>query len=142
MMSMRASVEVRVPLLSEPLVELGLGLCHRFKTDGRCGKLVLRELARRWLPESVATHPKHGFSIPLDVMATASFHEMLADRLLGNGSRISAFISTERVGEWLGAFHRAGGGQHGGTISREGVYQRLFILLALELWLGRARLTW
>lgn len=142
MMSMRASVEVRVPLLSEPMVELGLGLCHRFKTDGRCGKLVLRELARRWLPESVATHPKHGFAIPLDVMATASFYEMLADRLLGNGSRISAFISTERVGEWLGAFHRAGGGQHGGAISRGGVYQRLFILLALELWLGSARLTW
>src|SRR2546426_12455419 len=45
MMSMRASIEVRVPMLDEELVALGLTLPHRLKTDGHRGKVVLRELA-------------------------------------------------------------------------------------------------
>src|SRR3989441_8120690 len=52
MMSMLASIEVRVPLLDEDVVLCGLRLPHRLKTDGRNGKLVLRRLARRWLPEN------------------------------------------------------------------------------------------
>src|SRR6184192_1547674 len=80
MMSMRASIEVRVPLLDEDVVALGLTLPHRLKTDGRSGKLVLRTLARRWLPHQVARHPKHGFSIPLDVMVGPQVHAALDDR--------------------------------------------------------------
>src|SRR5438094_224438 len=68
MMSMRASIEVRVPMLDEDVVALGLTLPHRLKTDGTTGKQVLRALAHRWLPPVVAAHPKHGFAIPVDVM--------------------------------------------------------------------------
>src|SRR2546429_281710 len=68
MMSMRASIEIRVPMLDEELVAQGLSLPHALKTDGRTGKLVLRELAARWLPRPVVAHPKHGFTVPLDVM--------------------------------------------------------------------------
>ncbi|MEP7228324.1 MAG: asparagine synthase (glutamine-hydrolyzing), partial [Gemmatimonadales bacterium] len=71
MMSMRAGIEVRVPMLDEELVGLALSLPHRLKTDGQIGKLVLRDVARQWLPPEVASHPKHGFSIPLDVMVRA-----------------------------------------------------------------------
>jgi Asparagine synthase len=39
MMSMLASIEVRVPLLDERVVELGLSIPHRLKTDGERGKL-------------------------------------------------------------------------------------------------------
>ena len=35
MMSMRAGIEVRVPLLDEHVVALGLALPHRLKTNGR-----------------------------------------------------------------------------------------------------------
>ena len=60
MMSMLASIEVRVPMLDERVVEFGLSLPHRLKTDGRRGKLVLRALAEKWLPPVVANHPKIG----------------------------------------------------------------------------------
>src|SRR3989454_12080937 len=73
MMSMRASLEVRVPLLDEAMVTLGLALPHRLKTDGRRGKRGARELARRWLPRRVADHPKHGFQIPLHGMVPPAF---------------------------------------------------------------------
>ncbi len=142
MMSMRASIEVRVPLLDEAVVAQGLRLPHRLKTDGRTGKLVLRALARQWLPESVVTHPKKGFRIPLDRLATPDFHTMLGDLLLSRDARVSPFIAHDLRAQWLTQFKAAGDGNNSGAISREGLYQRIFILLALELWLRKHHLQW
>jgi len=144
MMSMRASIEVRVPLLDEDVVALGLSLPHRLKTNGRSGKLVLRTLARRWLPPEVARHPKHGFTIPLDVMVGHQVHAALDDVLLSPRARTRAMVDPALVRGWLDAFRhpRAENGSGGGTISRGGLYQRVFTLLALELWLGDYHLSW
>jgi len=144
MMSMRASIEVRVPLLDEDLVALGLVLPHRLKTDGRRGKIVLRELAARWLPPDVAAHPKHGFTIPLDVMVPPDFHVVLDDLLLARDARTRYMFDARLVGTWLQLFRQArqAGGGTGGTISRAGLYQRVFMLLALELWLREQGLSW
>ena len=140
-MSMRASIEVRVPLLDEDVVELGLTLPHRLKSDGREGKLLLRALARQWLPSSVARHPKHGFSIPIDVMATPAFHSMLGDLLLGDDACTGWFLNRALVRDWLTKFRRAGI-ESGGMISREGLYRRVFMVLSLELWMRDHRLAW
>ena len=142
MMSMRAGIEVRVPLLDEELVALGLTLPHRFKTDGREGKLVLRALAREWLPRPVTRHPKHGFSIPLDVMATPAVHTLLEDLLLGSDARTGWFLNRALIRAWLGKFRQAADGDRGGAISREGLYQRVFMLLSLEQWMRDYQLSW
>ena len=112
------------------------------KTDGRKGKRVLRALAARWLPPHVAQSPKRGFSIPLDVMAPPDLHTALEDLLLGPGARTQDCTDAAVVRAWLRGFRRAGGGGHGGTISREGLYRRLVSVLALELWLRDYRLAW
>jgi len=142
MMSMRASIEVRVPLLDEHVVDVGLTLPHSLKTDGRNGKLVLRALAARWLPTHVARSGKRGFSIPLDVMAPPELHTALADLLLGPDARTTACTDPAVVRGWLDGFRRAGNGDHAGTLSREGLYRRLISVLALELWLRDYRLAW
>ena len=142
MMSMRASIEVRVPLLDEAVVALGLTLPHRLKTDGRTGKLVPREVARRWLPKEVAHHPKHGFHMPLDVMVPSDVYPALEDLLLGPDARTGAVLDRELPRGWLAAFQAARNGAHGGRISRAGLYQRIMTLLSLELWLRDHRLTW
>jgi len=142
MMSMRASIEVRVPMLDEDVVALGLTLPHRLKTDGTTGKQVLRALAHRWLPPVVAAHPKHGFAIPVDVMVPDAFYEILADFLLSRDARTGGFLAPEVVRQWLYAFRRARDGHYLGTISRGGLYQRVFIVLALELWMREHHLSW
>ena len=142
MMSMRASIEVRVPMLDEDVVALGLTLPHRLKTDGATGKQVLRALAQRWLPPVVAAHPKHGFAIPVDVMVPDAFYEILADFLLSRDARTGGFLAPEVVRQWLYAFRRARDGHYLGTISRGGLYQRVFIVLALELWMREHHLSW
>src|SRR5437016_1033246 len=144
MMSMRASIEVRVPLLDEDVVALGLSLPHRLKTNGRSGKLVLRTLARHWLPREVARHPKHGFSTPLDVMVGPQVHAALDDVLLSPRARTRCVVDDALVRGWLDAFRRPRpeNGSGGGSISRGGLYQRVFTLLALELWLADHGLSW
>jgi len=141
MMSMRASIEVRVPLLDEDLVELGASLPHRLKAEGRTGKRVLRALAHRWLPRTVANHPKQGFSVPLDVMVLPGFHDALDGLLLGTDARTGPLLDGGVVRRWLGDF-RSGASRAGGEISRGGLYQRVFTALALELWLREYQLTW
>ncbi len=142
MMSMRAGIEVRVPMLDEKLVGLALSLPHRLKTDGRIGKLILRDLARRWLPPEVASHPKHGFTIPLDVMVRQDFHDALGDLLGSADSRTGAFLDRGLVSDWLRQFRAAMHAPGGGIVSREGLYLRVLMLVALELWLRDQGLTW
>jgi asparagine synthase (glutamine-hydrolysing) len=141
MMSMRAGIEVRVPLLDEDLIALALSLPHALKTDGRTGKLVLRDVAEKWLPPEVASHPKHGFTIPLDIMVRADFHDAVGDLLDAPGSRTARFLAPGVVRNWLGQFRR-GDRTTGGAISREGLHLRIFMLVALELWLRDRGLTW
>jgi len=142
MMSMRAQIEIRVPMLDERMVELGLQLPHRLKTDGSKGKIVLRAIADRWLPKSIARLPKHGFMIPLDTAFRSDFDTMLRDVLLGQGARIRTFFRTDRISDWLTRFEQSRVGRFGGVVSREGIYNRLFIALGLELWMQRYRLSW
>jgi asparagine synthase (glutamine-hydrolysing) len=143
MMSMLSGVEVRVPMLDEELVGLGLRLPHALKTDGRAGKLVLRALARHWLPPRVAAHPKHGFGIPLDRMLAPEFHTALGDVLLSPAARVRGVLDTSLIEFWLQQLAQVRqGNSTTTTISREGLYQRVFIVLALELWLREHRLSW
>jgi asparagine synthase (glutamine-hydrolysing) len=142
MMSMLASIEVRVPMLDEEVVAAGLALPHRLKTDGQTGKLVLRDIARGWLPDVVTNHRKMGFRIPLDRMVTPQFHELLADLLLASSTRSSKFLNRGVVEKWLRQFQQAQTITQGGAISREGLYQRIIILLALELWMREHHLNW
>jgi asparagine synthase (glutamine-hydrolysing) len=142
MMSMRAGIEVRVPMLDEEMIGLALSLSHREKTDGRVGKLVLRDIAADWLPAEVASHPKHGFTIPLDVLVREDFHDAVGDLVGAADSRTANVLDRQLVGGWLHRFREATNGSVGGTISREGLYLRVFMLLALELWMRDQELTW
>lgn len=142
MMSMLASIEIRVPLLDEEVVACGLRLAHQHKTDGKKGKLLLREIARQWLPAEVADHRKQGFSIPLDKMATPSFHQFLHDTLLSPTAKTRVFLRRNLIEDWLRKFQQAQAGDAAGEISREGIYQRIVILLSLELWMTEHNLNW
>jgi asparagine synthase (glutamine-hydrolysing) len=63
-MSMAHSLEVRPPFLDHRIVEFAAGLPRRLKIRGGTQKVVLRELMRGKLPESVLNREKTGFDIP------------------------------------------------------------------------------
>lgn len=62
--SMAHSLEVRVPLLGNPVADVALPLHADVKLAGG-PKAILTALARRHLPAGVWDRPKHGFSVPV-----------------------------------------------------------------------------
>jgi len=63
--SMRHSLEVRVPFLDHPLVELMAGVPEDLKVHGWTKKVLMREAFRSLLPASILNRRKVGFSVPL-----------------------------------------------------------------------------
>jgi hypothetical protein len=129
-------------MLDEAFVDVGLTLPHRLKTNGREGKRVLRALAQRWLPEPVVRHPKHGFHIPPEILATAAISNACGDLLLGSDARVGRFLNRALISDWVNRVRGKNGRPTGGDVSHGGLFQRVFTLLSLELWLRDFGLNW
>lgn len=128
--SMKESLEVRVPMLDEDLFAFGLTLPHRLKVKGHMCKRVLRGVADRVLPEDVARKPKLGFGVPIDTWVDSEFKVRLKENLLGPASKLSEFFVPEVYRPIIQAFcdgHPCYG------ISRQGLYQRAIVFLAVQL---------
>lgn len=63
-LSMAHSLEARVPLLDNEIIDLALGFDWNLLTDGETGKKVFRDAIRDWVPPLVADKPKMGFGPP------------------------------------------------------------------------------
>ena len=130
--SMRASLEVRVPMLDEDLFAFGLTLPHRLKWHHGSGKRVLRAVARQRLP-AVADLPKHGFGVPVDRWVDAAFRSRVREEL-SPSSRIHDYLNPSATAPLVAAFCTETQVQ---GLTREGQYQRVFMLLALHLALSQ-----
>jgi len=128
--SMRESLEVRVPMLDENFFSYGLSLPHRLKVEGQTCKKVLREIGKRHLPPAVAKKPKMGFGIPVDRWVDSDFKMKLRETLLGRSSRLSEYFYLDTYRPIIEAF--CDGVEHS-DISRQGLYQRAIMLLAVHL---------
>src|SRR5207253_1570891 len=128
--SMKESLEVRVPMLDEDLFTFALSLPHWLKVSGRTGKKVLREVAKRRLPQAVAAKPKRGFEIPVDTWVEDDFKARVRDSLLSPSSMLSEFFRPEIYRPVVQAFcdDRPYPG-----ISRQSLYQRAIMLLSVQL---------
>ena len=64
--SMANSVEIRVPFLDQSIVEYTMSLSTKsVYRDGEL-KWILKQLARRYVPDSIIDRQKQGFSVPLE----------------------------------------------------------------------------
>jgi asparagine synthase (glutamine-hydrolysing) len=128
--SMRHGLEIRVPMLDEDLFAFGLSLPHSLKVTGRTCKSVLRGVAKRRLPPDVANKPKMGFGIPMDTWVDRDFKTRVNDVLLGASSRLPEFFQPAAYGPLVNAFCQDGVSR---GMSRVGLYQRVTMLLSLQL---------
>jgi asparagine synthase (glutamine-hydrolysing) len=63
-LSMANSLEARVPLLDNEVVDLALSTSWDLLTDGRTGKIAFRDAIGSWLPSEIVHKPKMGFGPP------------------------------------------------------------------------------
>jgi asparagine synthase (glutamine-hydrolysing) len=128
--AMNSSVEVRYPFLDDDVIAFLARLHPRWKLHGLTNKYVLRLLAERWLPKSIAWRPKAMFRAPMD-----AFHldnaPRFVDQLLGpEALRATGYFDPEAVDHWrsrLTAMRPASG-------ARTAVEMGLVGVLATQLW--------
>ncbi|MCC7492313.1 MAG: asparagine synthase (glutamine-hydrolyzing) [Fimbriimonadaceae bacterium] len=80
-MSMAASIEVRVPLLDNAVLDFVARVPVEYKLPGRQSKPLLRRLARRQLPPGVSGLKKRGFTPPLPIWLRADGGRFLREAL-------------------------------------------------------------
>jgi asparagine synthase (glutamine-hydrolysing) len=131
-------LEVRVPYLDNALLELAARLPTRHKLNGRGDtKIISRHLARRHLPRSIARRKKQGFSVPLDSWIGPRMTSLVHDTLLSPDARVKPYLRAQAVGRVWDAFRSPSTVAGAGAVSRFQRYQRLFLLMSLELWLRK-----
>jgi len=127
--SMAHSLEVRVPFLGNPVLDLVLHWPAQVHFDDAGGKALLRAIARRTLPEAAWNRPKHGFSVPLRGLFNGAWREV-ADAHFARVAEIAPFLKATAV-QTLWKRARAG------RASR----RLAFTMLVLLLWLDRHRVA-
>jgi asparagine synthase (glutamine-hydrolysing) len=122
--SMASSLEVRVPMLGNDVLDAVLDLPADVHFDPE-GKALLRRLAQRYLPETVWNRPKHGFSVPLRAYLSGAWRE-IGDHWFDRAHELAPCLDAAAVGRlWRDA--RAG----------RGPVRLAYTLLVLLAWLER-----
>jgi asparagine synthase (glutamine-hydrolysing) len=109
--SMRHSLEVRVPFLDHPLVELMAQAPARLKVHGRTKKVLMREAFRGLLPASILDRRKVGFSVPLALWLRTDLRTTLQEILSEAEVRRLGYLQYPEV-ERIKAEHLTGRANH------------------------------
>jgi asparagine synthase (glutamine-hydrolysing) len=123
-MSMAHSIESRVPLLDNEVIDFALSLPAHFKLKNGRRKHVLKELAATFLPRDLVDRPKQGFSVPLGHWFRGNLRELFADTLLSARSLSRGYFQPPFVRRIV-AEHLSGRRDH--TL-------RLWQLVVFERW--------
>ncbi len=83
-MSMANSIEVRSPFLDMNLVEYSSKLTPFYKTSRKSGKIILRDIAKKYIPYEIIHNKKKGFAIPLSDWFHSDLMDMLTDLVSAN----------------------------------------------------------
>ena len=124
-MSMAHSLEVRPPYLDHRILEFAASLPDHLKIDGRKQKVVLKDLMRGKLPESVMRRPKIGLDIPTHDWFRGPLRPLLEETLSEAAIEQTGLFRTKAVRQLL-ADHVDG---------RANLGFHLWGLLVLFLWI-------
>lgn len=125
--TMAWGIEARTPLLDYRVVEHCLSLPASSKVDGDGnGKLVLKRVARKYLPAEILDRPKQGFTLPLSQWFKGEMAPLLSDTLSPSALARHGILDGDSVAGLL-ALHRGA--------PSERVTALLYSALFLQLWL-------
>ena len=97
--SMSVGLEARVPLLDHRLIELSRSLPLKYKYKKGVGKWVLRQVLKRYIPETVTKRPKQGFSVPIEVWLKGPLRAWGDDLLSAERLRRQGLVDVKLVRE-------------------------------------------
>jgi asparagine synthase (glutamine-hydrolysing) len=97
--SMAVGLEVRCPLLDHRIVEFALRLPARTKVRGPVSKWLLRQVLRRYVPDSLFERPKAGFDVPIGAWLAGTLRPWAED-VFSTARRVNdGVLDHQRVAE-------------------------------------------
>ncbi|MGQ0554965.1 MAG: asparagine synthase (glutamine-hydrolyzing) [Nitrospiraceae bacterium] len=122
--SMYHSLEVRVPFLDHPLVELMAQVPGEYKTTLRSKKVLLKQAFKELLPASILHRKKLGFSVPLGLWLRTDLKGMMCDLLSRESLKCLPYLNQGGIDKIV-SDHLAGRTNH---------ENKLWALMNLVLW--------
>jgi asparagine synthase (glutamine-hydrolysing) len=123
-MSMAHSIESRVPLLDNEVIDFATTLPAGLKMrDGR-GKHIFKRAVASLLPAEILDRPKQGFGVPIGVWFSGGLRDLFGDVLLSPRTAARGYFD-RRFLDRIVHEHLSGRRDH---------TDRLWALLVLELW--------
>lgn len=123
--SMAVSLETRIPLLDPDVVRFALSLPTELKLKDAKGKLILRELLKRYVPQELFERPKTGFAPPLESWLLGPLRDWAEDLLSPAALSRHGLLDVQRVRRFWAYYQR------GGTTEDA----RIWALLQLQSWM-------
>jgi asparagine synthase (glutamine-hydrolysing) len=128
--AMHSSVEVRYPFLDEDVFDFLAKLHPRWRLCGFRDKYLLRLLAERWVPKSVARRHKVIFRAPLDSFQMEPEPPFVAQLLSEESLRKTGYFDSAAVARWRTEFRK----MRVGSLPRLSVEMGLMAVVATQLW--------
>lgn len=128
--AMHNSVEVRYPFLDEDVFDFLAKLHPRWRLRGFRDKHLLRLLAERWVPKSVARRHKVIFRAPLDSFHMDPEPPFVAQLLSDESLRKTGYFDMVEVNRWRNDFRK----MRAGSLPRLSVEMGLMAVIATQLW--------
>jgi asparagine synthase (glutamine-hydrolysing) len=124
-MTMANGLELRCPFLDYRVIEFAaLRVAGADKVAFNDGKLVLKRLARQWLPASIIDRHKWGFKVPIAEWLRGRLMPVLRRHLLAPNPPLGDLLNRAAIAALID--------EH--AVGRKNHEKQLWILLQLQLW--------
>lgn len=95
--SMAVSLETRAPFLNHKIVEFASSLPLKYKIHNGGGKIILKNLLNKYIPEKFYDRPKMGFGVPIDDWLRGALRDWVEDLLSENNLKKVGFLNVELI---------------------------------------------
>jgi asparagine synthase (glutamine-hydrolysing) len=128
--AMNSSVETRYPFLDDDVISFLAGIHPKWKLHGLRDKYILRLLAERWVPHSIAWRRKAMFRAPMDAFHLEGAPPFVDDLLSPESLRKTGYFDVAAVQKWRAALP----GLRAGGAKRTAIEMGLVGVTATQLW--------
>ncbi|OGG12840.1 asparagine synthase (glutamine-hydrolyzing) [Candidatus Gottesmanbacteria bacterium RIFCSPHIGHO2_02_FULL_39_11] len=129
MMSMAHALETRVPFLNPDLIQFAASVPPAWKLGGNVTKKILKDVARKWIPDEIIFHKKTGFALPRVQYMNGKLKKHICSVLSKESVSKRGFFNPKYISEELNRFYHP---QSSKMLWSE--HLRVWILFIFELW--------
>jgi asparagine synthase (glutamine-hydrolysing) len=128
--AMNSSVETRYPFLDEEVVAFLAKVHPKYKFKGLQDKYLLRRVAERWLPKSIAWRKKAMFRAPFDSFHLDNVPPFVEQLLSAESLAKTGYFNAAEVARWRTGFKKLSSW----SLKRVSIEMGLVGVLATQLW--------